>query len=358
VTARILTRRALLWQLATGVVVLAIPAIGLYLLLTNPVDDLNLSVPLRHFVVVSAVSALAAGVAALLAVEALRAGDSRSLLLALGFMLMAGIFTIHGLATPGILVPAGPTGYGVHDHNAQGSVLGVSAFLSLALPALVFAVSHTPVSRLLQRMVSLRLAVGVGALGLLLAYGALALTQTSLVAGLNLNVPPGSLALAGASLVLLLLAGGAQLRSFLSTRRVTDWELMLAMLFLAEAQVAMALSTPFRASWWEYHALMLAAVQQAFKSLWDQRAAVSRAEAELEEALTRNPVLAEHALHSDEGAYRHSFEVAFAQATRDLDVDVGRLRAISRDLQPKVYKRQRGAPQRTGPASAQEVTRS
>jgi hypothetical protein len=340
-TARILSRRALLWHLATSAIVLSLAAVGLYFLLANPIDDLNLSVPLRHFIVVTAVSALAAGLAALLAVESLRATDSRSLLMALGFMLMAGIFTVHGLATPGILLAAAPAGYGVHDHQAQGSVLGVSAFLSLAIPAVVFAVSQTPLPRLLQQTMSVRVLLAVGGIALVVAYGVLALTQTSFISGLGLNVPPRSLAVAGVSFVLLAFAGVAQLWRFVSTRRATDGELMLAMFLLAEAQVAMALSTPYHASWWEYHALMLAAVQQAFKSLWDRRVAASRAEAELEEALAGNPSLAARASQEGEDTYERWFDVAFAQATRDLDIDTERLRGIARHLKPRVYRRQR-----------------
>ena len=49
--------------------------------------------------------ALALAISLLLSITAVRAQHYKLLLLALGFMTMAGLFALHGLATPGILLP-------------------------------------------------------------------------------------------------------------------------------------------------------------------------------------------------------------------------------------------------------------
>src|SRR5881398_3015705 len=62
-------------------------------------------VPYQHFYLVSTVSLLAALVAGALAVTTIQTGLYRVLFLCLGFMSMGAIFAVHGLTTPGILVP-------------------------------------------------------------------------------------------------------------------------------------------------------------------------------------------------------------------------------------------------------------
>ena len=64
-----------------------------------------LDVPYQHFYIVSAISVLAAGIACALALATVQIGLYRVLFLCLGFMSMGAIFAVHGLTTPGILVP-------------------------------------------------------------------------------------------------------------------------------------------------------------------------------------------------------------------------------------------------------------
>ena len=60
---------------------------------------------IQHFYIVSAASLLAAAVAAILAVTTAQIGLYRVLLICLGFTSMGGIFAVHGLLTPGVIVP-------------------------------------------------------------------------------------------------------------------------------------------------------------------------------------------------------------------------------------------------------------
>jgi hypothetical protein len=315
------------WQLATGAGAIIVPAFVMVFVLTHPDEDSVTAIAVRHFLIVGAVSALALAVALLLAVASVRSGEYRAELTALGFVVMGGLFAVHALATPGVILPTTVLSYG--GPLATGSVLGVSAFLSISLPALLFAAGQTRLTRLLVKPMSKGPAAWLVAIVLIVvvAYGVRALTQSSRVAGLALNLPPASYVAAAASVALLLFAAVRQGRRYFASRLATDGSLVLAFLFLAEAQVAMVLSQPYHFVWWEYHALMLAGVQQAFKSLWESRGtelesiARSRQLRELEEALVSNPTLARHAAEHGLEAYREWFDVAFDQAVSGLPLD-------------------------------------
>src|SRR5205085_4070577 len=70
-------------------------------LLARPDLNSQLVLPSEHFLVVTLISVLAVGVAFLVVRTALVMEQYQVLLIALGFMSMAGFFTIHALATPG-----------------------------------------------------------------------------------------------------------------------------------------------------------------------------------------------------------------------------------------------------------------
>ena len=128
-------------------------------LLANPSINAQVVLPSEHFLVVSMVSLLAAAIALLVVRIALVLEQYQVLLVALGFMTMAGFFAVHALATPGPHigsmssvpgnVSADPYGYGDSTLSGPaafdytGTVIGASAFLSLSVPALFFAVASS-----------------------------------------------------------------------------------------------------------------------------------------------------------------------------------------------------------------------
>ncbi|TMF60409.1 MAG: hypothetical protein E6I20_14275, partial [Chloroflexi bacterium] len=88
-----------------AVVLLALlPTALLAWLLADPARNGPFNIPLEHFVITSNVSIVAAVVAFLVARSALQAGHYPTLLVALGFGCMAGLFAVHGLSTPGVLL--------------------------------------------------------------------------------------------------------------------------------------------------------------------------------------------------------------------------------------------------------------
>jgi hypothetical protein len=239
--------------------------IGLFTwLVAHPAADPSIVVPRQHFLIVTAVSILAFILAALLAVAAVQIAQYRVLFLCLGFMAMGGIFAVHGIETPGILM------------NGQyvAAVKGVSAYLSLFIPALFFAASYTPITAAFERRLPYSpagwLIVLVGTA--LAIYGVLAIASTELIAQLPFGVKPYSTVMAGTTIVLLLFAAARQARGFVAARLPLQGMLVLAFILLAEAQVIMLVGTAWKLSWWLYHVLMLVGVGIAVGSLAAQRA--------------------------------------------------------------------------------------
>jgi putative nucleotidyltransferase with HDIG domain len=244
-----------------------LPAAAFLWLLSHPAEDPLIRVPQEHFIIVTAVSLVAFAMALLLAIAAVQLAQYRVLFLALGFMVMGGLFSVHGVSTPGFLMTGQVAQY-------AGRVVGISAYLSLFIPALFFAASYTPIAAALERrlpfwpagwfVVAIATALG--------AYATIAVSSTELLATLPFGVKPYSTMMAAGTIGLLLFSAYRQLRAYQSSRLPMQIILVLAFLLLAEAQVAMAVGPLWRLSWWEYHFLMLLSVGLAFWSLMLHRA--------------------------------------------------------------------------------------
>jgi hypothetical protein len=134
--------RARTWPDVVVVLGLLVPAT--FVPLAAAGGGADIVVPYQHFYIVSAVSILAAAIAAALAVATIQIGLYRVLFLSLGFMSLCAIFAVHGLTTPGILVPNLFKEY-------SGSAVAISAYLSLAIPAAFFAFCYLPGVARLER---------------------------------------------------------------------------------------------------------------------------------------------------------------------------------------------------------------
>ena len=225
-----------------------------------------LVVPYQHFYIVSAVSILAALIAVALALATVQIGLYRVLFLCLGFTSLCAIFAVHGLTTPGILVPNLFKEY-------SGSAVATSAYLSLAIPGLFFAVSYVPgLSRLERRLPFwpagwLVLFVVIG----LVTYAGIAIYRTWLIAELPLSEPPFSTGLAILSIALFFIAAMRQARIYRRARLASQAFLLAAFVLLADAAAAMVLFPVWTIGWWYYHLLMLAAVGLALYALMVER---------------------------------------------------------------------------------------
>ena len=226
-----------------------------------------LVVPYQHFYIVSAVSLVAAFLAAALAIATVQIGLYRVLLLCLGFMSMGAIFAVHGLTTPGILVP------NLFKFFA-GSAVATSAYLSLAVPAVFFAATYVPGLSKLERRLPFWPAGWLVFLvvAALAGYAGIAIFNTWSIARWPLSGPPYSTALALGSVCLFLFAAIRQAQAFRIARLASQASLIAAFVLLADAAAAMFLFRVWTFGWWYYHLLMLAAVCIALRALFLERA--------------------------------------------------------------------------------------
>jgi class 3 adenylate cyclase len=256
-----------------AVVALIAGPLGLLLwLLQFPATAPSRDVSFEHLVVVVNVAGLALLVALFVARSALQQRAYRVLFVALGFLSMAGFFAVHGLATPGVILP--PTGVvfsggTYHDEHGAAAVLGISAYLSLLVPALFFAGRYVPRDwRQSPAMRTQGKAAAGGIALLLIVYAGLGLEAPNTVAQLPLLQPPFVYCAAALTVVLLLYASWRQSQEFLATRLPMQAAQVAAFLLLADSQVAMVISPVWSLAWWEYHVLMLGAVVAALAALF------------------------------------------------------------------------------------------
>jgi adenylate cyclase len=228
---------------------LALPLLGLWLLLAQPHLDVAWKHRPGHFGLVVVVATINVVLSVRMGEAARRRTDARIMLVSLVFLASAGFLLLHALATPGVLLP----------HQTAGFVAATPVGLFLgAVFALGSSARLSPErsAALLRRHAVLRggLAVLLGAWAVASLSGLppLGLPMHSEVSG-----PLG--VVAGAGVVLYAVAA---VRYFLMYRRrpaVMPISLVTAFTLLAEALVAVFVGRSWHASWWEWHLLMAAA---------------------------------------------------------------------------------------------------
>jgi adenylate cyclase len=225
---------------------LALPLVGLALLLAIPSLDVRWEHQPSHFWLVLAAAVANVVLGAMAGVVADRHGDRRLVLVSVVLLTTAGFLGVHALATPGVVL-GGPN---------VGFAIATPVGLVLAAP---LAYASTPeVGDVLPAWAprALRLVV----LALVAAAAAATLARPVL-----LDQPPEeqlpTALLVAVVLAALLYLGAA--RSYWSLWRRRDRTLPLAVavafVLLAEALVAMVFGRAWRASWWEWHLLMTVA---------------------------------------------------------------------------------------------------
>ncbi|MDO9445872.1 MAG: HD-GYP domain-containing protein [Dehalococcoidia bacterium] len=248
--------------------------------------------PTGHFWVVSVASIICLVIALAASTVALRVRNARVLLIALSFLSMAGIFSVHGLATPGFVLDAPvrapvtpspevivtePTdSYSAYSAPVAAAsaapevapspapsrfhnVTGLSSRLALSLAALLLAASavNWP-SRFDAGLVRWRYAILGGAIALLGAYAVLGLTAPQLVPTWLVQQ---SVFAWGTLAVVTLAGGGAALRFAIGYRRsgLTMYgAVTVGALMLVQAQFSVHFGATWSAVFWLYHFQLLA----------------------------------------------------------------------------------------------------
>ncbi len=202
-----------------------------------------------HFWLVSAAGFAAAALGSAVYANALRRRDSRLLLVSLAFVASAGFLGLHALATPGVLLGANAgfelaTPFGL----AVGGLLVAASGLELGPVASVRVVRFG--RQLLGALLALMVAWAIVSLASLPPLD-------SPVQGEQLDGWQSALGVVG----MLGYAVGAAGYARLYRRRRARFALAVAFAFalLAEAMAVIVFAVNWRVSWWEWHALMLAA---------------------------------------------------------------------------------------------------
>ncbi len=230
--------------------VLALPLVGLALLLVRPEMDLHWQHNPAHFWLVVLVAVVAVLVGLVMGEAARRRRDLRVFLVSLAFTTSAGFLALHALATPGVLLEGPNAGFDI----ATPVGLLVASWFAAASGLSLRSVHAQALARSQQW-------VRFGVIAVLVGWGAVSL------AGLppldDLSVIEGG----GVWLAVIGIVGmtGYALAAFryVGIHRRRGASLVLAMVatwvLLGEAMLAVTVSRNWHLSWWTWHLLMAAA---------------------------------------------------------------------------------------------------
>jgi adenylate cyclase len=229
---------------------LALPILGLILLLAAPAADVQWEHHPSHFWLVLAAGLTSAVLAYSTSGVALRRSDARLYLISLSFLGAAGFLGLHALSTPGVLL----------DGPNQG--FAVATPIGLLVSALFAGASALPLTppRAQAVMGHAHLLRG----GLLVLMGLWAALSLVSVPPLDDPTPVerasgGLVAGAAVAVGLYALAAARYLTMMLRTGSAILLGVTSAWVLLAEASIAVAFGRNWHASWWEWHLLMLLA---------------------------------------------------------------------------------------------------
>ncbi|WP_433368601.1 adenylate/guanylate cyclase domain-containing protein [Streptosporangium sp. CA-115845] len=235
--------RTLVWALH-----LALPMLGLWLLLARPDLNIVLQDNPSHFWLIITVAGINLVLGLMISEASARRADARLLLVSLVFLSCAGSFLVHGLGTPGIIL--GTPSYGFDLSHPVGLLIAsVFAFTS-ALP-----LGGRAAETVLRHQMWLR-----GGLAALITGWGIA----CLVPGLTplSDSPPGGTGLGGLEWIgvaLYVVAAAMMFQLHRGRPAVVLISLVTAYALLAESLVAGLSHHNWHLSWWLWHVLLTTA---------------------------------------------------------------------------------------------------
>jgi HD-GYP domain-containing protein (c-di-GMP phosphodiesterase class II) len=236
-------RTSLAWR-TLGVAALAAPLALFLVLYYVPSLDATYMAPTFHFYAVS-FTALAAVVAcAVLIASARTLQETRLLFLGLAFFTIAGVFAVHGLATPGFIV------------DQFYLSVSVSAWLSAAAGAGLVALSVAPLPHRIEHALE-RNGKNVFALFAIavFAYIALSVFVDAWLDWVPIRRRNVQLAFGLPSLALAAFAAWRYYQSYQFARLPAQLAMVGTIGLLLEVQVIILWGTVWHLSWWIYHGL-------------------------------------------------------------------------------------------------------
>jgi putative nucleotidyltransferase with HDIG domain len=198
-----------------------------------------------HFYAVGFTALAAAASCVALSVVGARFDDLRTVLVGGAFGVMAALLALHGLSTPGFIIPR------------MNGVIMFTGGATLPAGAVLLALSSFGLPRRWRIGVKRLLWVEAVLLAAILALGLSAIFSPSLVPTIPTAKSPAALATLAGSLLVFLLLGARALRTFLLTRRTSDLVVAIGIAWLATSLVAALTLTYTQLGWWLGHGLEL-----------------------------------------------------------------------------------------------------
>lgn len=229
------------------------------LLKLKPRLDAVIEVPMHHFNIVSATSLVALLVAIVIGVVGLRQRNQQVIYVSLAFISLATFFSVHGLTTPGFLLPFNP------DHVA---IIGVAAQLSVLTMSFWLLISSLPVdapfSAWLTRYSPYLLPLYTPAIVFL---AVLALANPALASLIPITSEPLKFVVAAFTIAMAAIAGYRYWRSYRYSRFPFQLGIAYVSGWIAVTQIIVTTGTLWMLSWWLYHILLLLSVMVAVAML-------------------------------------------------------------------------------------------
>ncbi|HYF92977.1 MAG TPA: HD-GYP domain-containing protein [Symbiobacteriaceae bacterium] len=248
--------RPLMWILTAVLLPLAVFA---YLRLHAAEDPLY-AAPHGHFYIVSGAAFLAAVAALIVGIAGTRLRNINVTFLSMAFSSLALVFLLHGLATPGFLLPV-------------TQVPGIAAQLSILLSAGWLYLSSCPTDHIAVRVLSKwqRWLVPVWTT-LLTITVVLGLTFPQAVRFIPIHLSPLKWIATLVVVVLVALAARHYWVAYRYARFPLQMALLISTGWMAASQVIIVTGDLWRASWWIYHFLLLGSMIATLYGLWRQYA--------------------------------------------------------------------------------------
>ena len=267
---------------AAWVAVILGPLLLLWALTSGAVSDPQWMSAQGHFSIVSLTSLTALLLAGFMAWSARQIRDPSVLFLSLGMLGLAGVFFVHAVTTPGVVI---------EDRNPW---VGVSTGLSIFLASIGIVLSSVAWPADARRRIVQRQGWMAGAFcALLIGYAALALgtSVTGRADAFSFLVNPAlDWTIFGLTLSLL---GIAVIRYALRYRRRPQpllTGMLVAAIFLYQSELSLAFAPTWAMSWWESHVLMLAAFAAIFIGMLLQYGRSGNAASVVEGLLLRDAI--------------------------------------------------------------------
>lgn len=250
-------------QIVLWAVALALPLALVALLRVTPAIDQRWQNTPAHFWIVFTAGAVSGTLAVAISAAGRRRRDARLVLVGLALLVSAGFLSLHALATPGVLVSGKNAGFVLAP---PVGLVGAGAFAAAS------AVEYRARTSLgIVRASPLLLAV---VLAVIAGWAVVSLAELpplrDQVTPADVSAPLGAVAVVG--VLLYAVASISYFRAWRSRRSLLAFVVAFTFALLAEALIVsvVSLSTSWKLSWWEWHALMAIGYVSMAAAAWSE----------------------------------------------------------------------------------------